>query len=191
MSPLCLPGWPVGWLCVRPSITRSSHAPFVSRVLSAAPRPSRHTAYPNYFFFQIIGPGGKIIRQIIDDFSLDSMDVEEDGRVMISSFNSTSAARREVTPRLCDCLRRVMDLPTFVSFSLFELANLSTRRISGSANARTPYCHDRPMNANDGLTAPPRRTLEFRAHPTHPWFFGLHTPAFHRLLHRHSRLNLI
>ncbi|CAM9955042.1 unnamed protein product, partial [Ectocarpus fasciculatus] len=41
---------------------------------------------------KIIGPGGKIIRQIIEDFSLDGMDVEEDGRVMISSFNSTSAA---------------------------------------------------------------------------------------------------
>ncbi|CAM9982025.1 unnamed protein product [Pylaiella littoralis] len=41
---------------------------------------------------KIIGPGGKIIRQIIEDFSLDSMDVEEDGRVMISAFNSTSAA---------------------------------------------------------------------------------------------------
>lgn len=118
-SPRCrrfasLVGRLVGWLCVRPSNTRSSHAPFVSRVLLGS-RPSHHTAYPNYFFFQIIGPGGKIIRQIIDDFSLDSMDVEEDGRVMISSFNSTSAARREVTPRLCDCLRRIMDLPTFLS----------------------------------------------------------------------------
>ncbi|CAM9452260.1 unnamed protein product, partial [Scytosiphon promiscuus] len=41
---------------------------------------------------KIIGPGGKIIRQIIEDFSLDGMDVEEDGRVMISAFNSTSAA---------------------------------------------------------------------------------------------------
>ncbi|CAM9541628.1 unnamed protein product, partial [Ectocarpus sp. 13 AM-2016] len=41
---------------------------------------------------KIIGPGGKIIRQIIEDFALDGMDVEEDGRVMISAFNSTSAA---------------------------------------------------------------------------------------------------
>lgn len=47
---------------------------------------------------KIIGPGGKTIRQIIEDFELDAMDVEDDGRVMISSFNSTRAARYVDTP---------------------------------------------------------------------------------------------
>ena len=42
---------------------------------------------------QIIGPGGKMIKQIIEDFELDSMDVQDDGRVMISSFNNTRAAK--------------------------------------------------------------------------------------------------
>ncbi|CAM9842027.1 unnamed protein product [Ascophyllum nodosum] len=41
---------------------------------------------------KIIGPGGKTIRQIIEDFELDGLDVEDDGRVMISSYNSTRAA---------------------------------------------------------------------------------------------------
>lgn len=47
---------------------------------------------------KIIGPGGKTIRQIIEDFELDALDVEDDGRVMISSFNSTRAARCVSTP---------------------------------------------------------------------------------------------
>lgn len=42
---------------------------------------------------QIIGPGGKMIKQIIEDYELDALDVQDDGRVFISSFNSTSADR--------------------------------------------------------------------------------------------------
>ncbi|CAN0411879.1 unnamed protein product [Laminaria digitata] len=34
-----------------------------------------------------------MIKQIIEDFELDSMDVQDDGRVMISSFNNTRAAK--------------------------------------------------------------------------------------------------
>ena len=48
---------------------------------------------------KIIGPGGKTIRQIIEDFELDGLDVEDDGRVMISSYNSTRAARCGATRR--------------------------------------------------------------------------------------------
>eukprot|EP00904_Undaria_pinnatifida_P002993 jgi/Undpi1/12695/HiC_scaffold_6.g02363.m1 len=45
---------------------------------------------------KIIGPGGKMIKQIIEDFELDSMDVQDDGRVMISSFNNTRAANAKM-----------------------------------------------------------------------------------------------
>ncbi|KAL3919969.1 MAG: hypothetical protein SGILL_003490 [Bacillariaceae sp.] len=37
---------------------------------------------------KIIGPGGKQIRAIIEDFGLESMDVNDDGEVQISSFDS-------------------------------------------------------------------------------------------------------
>jgi len=59
---------------------------------------------------KIIGPGGKTIRQIIEDFELDAMDVEDDGRVMISSFNSTRAARYVATP-LVSSGRPFVELP--------------------------------------------------------------------------------
>jgi polyribonucleotide nucleotidyltransferase len=36
---------------------------------------------------KVIGPGGKQIRAIIEDFELESMDVSDDGNVQISSFN--------------------------------------------------------------------------------------------------------
>lgn len=39
----------------------------------------------------MIGPGGKTIKQIIEDFELDAMDVEDDGRIMFSAFESVKA----------------------------------------------------------------------------------------------------
>jgi len=39
---------------------------------------------------RVIGPGGKQIRAIIEDFQLANMNVEEDGRIQISSLNSTA-----------------------------------------------------------------------------------------------------
>jgi len=38
---------------------------------------------------KIIGPGGKQIRAIIDDYDLLNMDVQEDGTIQLSSFNTT------------------------------------------------------------------------------------------------------
>lgn len=38
---------------------------------------------------KIIGPGGKQIRAIIEDFELAGMDVNDDGEVQLSSFNAT------------------------------------------------------------------------------------------------------
>ena len=39
---------------------------------------------------RVIGPGGKQIRAIIEDFGLINMGVEEDGTVQVSGFNSTA-----------------------------------------------------------------------------------------------------
>lgn len=36
---------------------------------------------------QVIGPGGKTINKIIEDFSLDTMNVSDDGRIVFSSFD--------------------------------------------------------------------------------------------------------
>jgi polyribonucleotide nucleotidyltransferase len=44
---------------------------------------------------KIIGPGGKQIRAIIEDFDLENMDVNDDGSVQISSFNAEKMAEVE------------------------------------------------------------------------------------------------
>lgn len=44
---------------------------------------------------KIIGPGGKQIRAIIEDFSLENMDVDDDGNVQLSSFSVEKLAEAE------------------------------------------------------------------------------------------------
>ncbi|KAG7352990.1 polyribonucleotide nucleotidyltransferase [Nitzschia inconspicua] len=44
---------------------------------------------------KIIGPGGKQIRAIIEDFELTNMDVNDDGNVQVSSFNAEKLAEVE------------------------------------------------------------------------------------------------
>jgi polyribonucleotide nucleotidyltransferase len=47
---------------------------------------------PSESIGKIIGPGGKQIRAIIEDFGLENMDVNDDGNVQISSFNAEKMA---------------------------------------------------------------------------------------------------
>lgn len=44
---------------------------------------------------KVIGPGGKQIRAIIEDFELSNMNVDDDGNVQISSFNADKLAEAE------------------------------------------------------------------------------------------------
>jgi polyribonucleotide nucleotidyltransferase len=44
---------------------------------------------------KIIGPGGKQIRAIIEDFELENMNVEDDGSVQVSSFKAEKLAEAE------------------------------------------------------------------------------------------------
>jgi polyribonucleotide nucleotidyltransferase len=44
---------------------------------------------------KIIGPGGKQIRAIIDDFKLEAMDVEDDGSVQLTSYKTDKLAEAE------------------------------------------------------------------------------------------------
>jgi polyribonucleotide nucleotidyltransferase len=44
---------------------------------------------------EVIGPGGKMIRKIIEDSGVTSIDIEDDGRVVIGSVNGDSAAKAE------------------------------------------------------------------------------------------------
>ncbi|HEY4871136.1 MAG TPA: polyribonucleotide nucleotidyltransferase [Candidatus Dormibacteraeota bacterium] len=44
---------------------------------------------------EVIGPGGKMIRKIIEDSGVTSIDIEDDGRVIIGSVNGESAAKAE------------------------------------------------------------------------------------------------
>src|SRR5260370_41228130 len=44
---------------------------------------------------EVIGPGGKMIRKIIEDSGVTSIDIEDDGRVVIGSVNDESAAEAE------------------------------------------------------------------------------------------------
>src|SRR5438477_11784528 len=44
---------------------------------------------------EVIGPGGKMIRKIIEDSGVTSIDTEDDGRVVIGSVNGEAAAKAE------------------------------------------------------------------------------------------------
>ena len=44
---------------------------------------------------EVIGPGGKMIRKIIEESGVTSIDIEDDGRVVIGSVNGESAAKAE------------------------------------------------------------------------------------------------
>jgi polyribonucleotide nucleotidyltransferase len=44
---------------------------------------------------EVIGPGGKMIRKIIEESGVTSIDIEDDGRVVIGSVNEESAAKAE------------------------------------------------------------------------------------------------
>src|SRR2546428_3338410 len=44
---------------------------------------------------EVIGPGGKMIRKIIEDSGVASIDIEDDGRVIIGSGNGQLAAKAE------------------------------------------------------------------------------------------------
>ena len=44
---------------------------------------------------EVIGPGGKMIRKIIEDSGVTSIDIEDDGRVVIGSVNGESAEKAE------------------------------------------------------------------------------------------------
>jgi polyribonucleotide nucleotidyltransferase len=44
---------------------------------------------------EVIGPGGKMIRKIIEDSGVTSIDIEDDGRVVIGSVNGDAAAKAE------------------------------------------------------------------------------------------------
>jgi polyribonucleotide nucleotidyltransferase len=44
---------------------------------------------------EVIGPGGKMIRKIIEESGVTSIDIEDDGRVIIGSVNEESAAKAE------------------------------------------------------------------------------------------------
>ncbi|MEO6797645.1 MAG: polyribonucleotide nucleotidyltransferase [Candidatus Dormibacter sp.] len=44
---------------------------------------------------EVIGPGGKMIRKIIEDSGVTSIDIEDDGRVIIGSVNEESASKAE------------------------------------------------------------------------------------------------
>ena len=42
---------------------------------------------------EVIGPGGKTIKKIIEDTGVESIDIEDDGRVLISSLNKEAAVK--------------------------------------------------------------------------------------------------
>ena len=69
----------------------------------SAPRESMSRYAPRMLTIQIhpdkirevIGPGGKMIRKIIEDSGVASIDIEDDGRVVIGSVNGDAAAKAE------------------------------------------------------------------------------------------------
>jgi polyribonucleotide nucleotidyltransferase len=69
----------------------------------AAPRDELPASVPRMATFQIpyetigrvIGPGGKQIRAIIDDFKLVNMDVDDSGRVQVTSYSTSKLAEAE------------------------------------------------------------------------------------------------
>jgi polyribonucleotide nucleotidyltransferase len=69
---------------VEPRSTMSEYAP---RMLTIQIHPDK--------IREVIGPGGKMIRKIIEDSGVASIDIEDDGRVIIGSLNGESAAKAE------------------------------------------------------------------------------------------------
>jgi len=68
----------------RPRATMSQYAP---RMITVQIHPDK--------IREVIGPGGKMIRKIIEDSGVTSIDIEDDGRVVIGSVNGESAAKAE------------------------------------------------------------------------------------------------
>jgi polyribonucleotide nucleotidyltransferase len=68
----------------RPRETMSEYAP---RMLTVQIHPDK--------IREVIGPGGKMIRKIIEDSGVTSIDIEDDGRVIIGSLDAQSAAKAE------------------------------------------------------------------------------------------------
>ena len=68
----------------QPRATMSQYAP---RMLTIQIHPDK--------IREVIGPGGKMIRKIIEDSGVASIDIEDDGRVIIGSVNGESAAKAE------------------------------------------------------------------------------------------------
>src|SRR5256885_2786412 len=68
----------------RPRAAMSEYAP---RMLTIRVHPDK--------IREIIGPGGKMIRKIIEDSGVASIDIGDDGRVIIGSVNGESAAKAE------------------------------------------------------------------------------------------------
>ncbi|GAX13856.1 polyribonucleotide nucleotidyltransferase [Fistulifera solaris] len=74
----------------------------MDKVLSA-PRAELPPTVPKIMSFtvpseslgKIIGPGGKQIRAIIEDFELTNMDVKDDGKIQVSSFNAQKMKEAE------------------------------------------------------------------------------------------------
>ena len=68
----------------QPRATMSQYAP---RMITVQIHPDK--------IREVIGPGGKMIRKIIEDSGVTSIDIEDDGRVVIGSVNGESAAKAE------------------------------------------------------------------------------------------------
>jgi len=66
---------------------RTTMSPYAPRMLTIQIHPDK--------IREVIGPGGKMIRKIIEDSGVASIDIEDDGRVIIGSVNGESAAKAE------------------------------------------------------------------------------------------------
>ncbi len=66
---------------------RAELSPYAPRIITLRINPER--------IGDVIGPGGKIINEIIDTTGVQAIDIEDDGLVMITSLNAESAAKAE------------------------------------------------------------------------------------------------
>jgi polyribonucleotide nucleotidyltransferase len=66
---------------------RTTMSPYAPRMLTIQIHPDK--------IREVIGPGGKMIRKIIEDSGVSSIDIEDDGRVIIGSLDAESAAKAE------------------------------------------------------------------------------------------------
>jgi polyribonucleotide nucleotidyltransferase len=116
-----------------PRTEMSSHAP---RIITLKVRPEK--------IREIIGPGGKVIRGIVEETGV-KIDVEDDGTVMIAS-NDEAASRRavEMVQRITaeaeigkiyrGTVRKIMDFGAFVEIlpgtdGLVHISQLSAERV--------------------------------------------------------------